>query len=475
MITPYFNLNQTPQYVIVHIKIPPYQQFGDDDIEINNNTMIYHSHPYFLSLTFNNDIANDGSEKAEIDREKCELRVFLPKMNVGEVFPDLDMLPLFLTKPKTLSQIEVVSTKQNADYIPEEVHPEMNNNSSGLIQEVNVTNKMHESTTNTNEKKPTYGGVLEFNGSNDLLVGEEQHIRSEEKSDMGLYTIHYGFNNQHEGFFKDLQQSSKEIVMLDDPDHCEINERRKQRIEEEKKAFDKDHYIADTFELENEEEIMNKIEYWWSKNESEWMNDERDEFVQIPKLEVITTKIEEAQLYRDLFTIIYGYVYDQLVMGDSTVETSWVIATLSPVLSYFDYIDDDRLLIQTLIRRTMIYPLIRNYDICIKALKETVNVMKGKRVVLMRMLLRIHRLFKYDDMKHYLCYLFFDEFCVFIQNGDDAVRNSVIDQYDQIIDSIEKDELLLPLRDAEQEYIDYIKNLDDMSEENDDGEKGYLD
>ena len=55
------------------------------------------------------------------------------------------------------------------------------------------------------------------------------------------------------------------------------------------------------------------------------------------------------------------------------------------------------------------------------------------------------------------------------------MRNSVIDQYDQIIDSIEKDELLLPLRDAEQEYIDYIKNLDDMSEEKDEGEKGYLD
>ena len=38
MITPHFNLTQNEEYVIVHIKIPPYQQFGNEDIQIDNNT-----------------------------------------------------------------------------------------------------------------------------------------------------------------------------------------------------------------------------------------------------------------------------------------------------------------------------------------------------------------------------------------------------------------------------------------------------
>ena len=487
MITPHFNLSQNDNYVIIHIKIPPYQQFGNEDIQIDNNTMIYHSHPYFLSLTFENEIAKNGTEKAEIDRLECKLHIYLPKQNKGEVFPNLEILPLFLTKKKVLSRVEVIDTIQNENEINNDeiidvkVHHD-NLYDNDQIEEIHSidNNSIHINSTlndinNTNEKNENY---LEPTGYNNdtIVIGADQKIREDKEDEVDLFAPQYGFNDKHSSFFKDLHQSSYEIVMLNNPDQSNKEERRKQRLETEVNTFDKDHYICDTFELENEEEILKRSKFWWNQS-NEWTSDEREEFTQLPQIELLVDKSDQVQLFKDLFTILFGYVYDQIIMEDSTVESAWTIASLSSVLSYFDRISDVDDILYSCLRRSLDYPMIRNWDISMKVLKETINVMKSERVVLVKMLLRIHKIFKLDELKHYLNYLYLDEFCVWIQSSDDSIRLQLMNTFEMYYNTIRKENCLLPVQDAEQEYIDYISNLDDNDDliDCDNEERGYLD
>ncbi|KAL7715651.1 CS domain-containing protein [Entamoeba marina] len=472
MITPHFNLSQTEKYVVVHIKIPPYQQFGNEDVQIHDNTMVYHSNPYFLSLTFNNDIAKDGSEKAEIDRLECRLRVYLPKANEGEVFPDLDMLPLFLTKKKVLHKVEVLDTQVNDDYKPTDTVLEQTNEQHLDFDIPNIT-EQHEK--------------LDFPSKNTLIIGEDQVIRDDVEEKPNLFQPQYGFNNSHSDFFKDLQQSSFEIVMLRNPDTTDESVRYRQRVDDENTSFDKDHYICDTFEWEGEEDVLNNQQYWW-RQENDWTNEEREEITQIPKLEVLVEASEETQLYKDLFGIIFAYIYDQIIMGETNVESAWSIATLSPVLSYFERIGDVKELMKVCVRRSLIYPMVRNYDLSLKVLQETIEVFKGRRVNLLKMLLRIRRIFKLDELKHYMCYLYFDEYCIWIQNAPDVVRYRLVDGFTMYLEEITKDTINLPLRESEQEYIDFIQSnynpedIDDETNEqfntehdNQNFKRGYLD
>ncbi|ELP91686.1 hypothetical protein EIN_207530 [Entamoeba invadens IP1] len=93
-------------------------------------------------------------------------------------------------------------------------------------------------------------------------------------------------------------------------------------------------------------------------------------------------------------------------MGDTTVESAWTIATLAPVLSYLDEIETANEVVSACVRRGVTYPVVRNYDLAKKAIEETLSIFEGGKSTLVRMVLRIHRIFKLDELKHYLCFIF---------------------------------------------------------------------
>ncbi|ELP90509.1 hypothetical protein EIN_018680 [Entamoeba invadens IP1] len=471
MITPFFNLTQNDDFVIVHITIPSYQQFGNGDVAINGNQMVYHSHPYFLSLTFNNEIAKDGSEKAEIDRLDCKLHVYIPKATKGEVFPDLDVLPLFLTKKKVLSRVEV--TGKNTDFETLQNESEKTQETFGGQEEMlrNFTaedlQKMKEIEAKRAEKiekteKEEPHEKLDFFDRNDLILGEDQIIRERDES-IKMTIGKYGFNSSHSGVFIDLNQSAAEIVMVNNPETATQYDRHNQRVEDENKNFDRDRYISDTFEWEYMDDVMGNNSFVWKT--TEWMDEEKDEANKTPHLDVAVEDGEQKQLFRDLFQIVFGFVYDQIVMGDTTVESAWTIATLAPVLSYLDEIETAHEVVSACVRRGVTYPLVRNYDLAKKAIEETLSIFEGGKSTLVRMVLRIHRIFKLDELKHYLCFIFLDEFTVWAPKSSDDIRFEVTKELRNAFDTITKDGLGLPLLEAEQVYIDYMNSMDEAPNE----------
>jgi len=79
MITPLFEVKQTDEFVIVVIKAP-YIKASAVEFYILEKTFKVYAKPYFLRLVFQQELVEDGREKAQYDIATSELTLFLPKL-----------------------------------------------------------------------------------------------------------------------------------------------------------------------------------------------------------------------------------------------------------------------------------------------------------------------------------------------------------------------------------------------------------
>ena len=110
MITPAFQIDQDPHYLILDINAP-YVKSNDVEIYIEGNEFKFFVKPYFLRLYFPAEIIEDGRETATYDISTGIFHLKLPKKNSGELFHNLDMLTTLLAPKKGTIKpiIEVVS------------------------------------------------------------------------------------------------------------------------------------------------------------------------------------------------------------------------------------------------------------------------------------------------------------------------------------------------------------------------------
>jgi protein SHQ1 len=143
-----------------------------------------------------NNVVIEGRERASYDINTGNLVIYLPKLNRGEFFPDLDMLTKLMEKKK--------------------------NNNSPVIE--------------------TISNIQEENEDDELDWEFDQKIPTEEETN--LTGVKYGFNNQYSQYLEPyLSEELDEIILLKDPEHSNIIERNNQRIQTENIKFDEEHYM----------------------------------------------------------------------------------------------------------------------------------------------------------------------------------------------------------------------------------------
>eukprot|EP00899_Mesostigma_viride_P019325 jgi/Mesvir1/27394/Mv07197-RA.1 len=96
MITPVFSCSQNDEFVVVTIRVP-YVKVDAMEMWLGEHEFKFFCKPYFLSLTFEEEIVEDGREKAAYDVGKGEVTVSLPKKQPGTFFPGLDLQTRLLT------------------------------------------------------------------------------------------------------------------------------------------------------------------------------------------------------------------------------------------------------------------------------------------------------------------------------------------------------------------------------------------
>ncbi|VDL85120.1 unnamed protein product [Nippostrongylus brasiliensis] len=121
MITPSFSIVQDPKWLIFIIRAP-YAKIADTEIEYGDDIFMFSAPPYYLRVHLPREVVDDNTGTAKYDSSLgifvlsiSEFTVRVPKKNVGENFPGLDMICELLNPQKKISAKMLVEELRDSD------------------------------------------------------------------------------------------------------------------------------------------------------------------------------------------------------------------------------------------------------------------------------------------------------------------------------------------------------------------------
>ncbi|KAI1313066.1 Hsp90 cochaperone shq1 [Mortierella claussenii] len=136
----------------------------------------------------------------------------------------------------------------------------------------------------------------------------------------------------------------------------------------------------------------------------------------LPRREYILESSKST--YLGLIDILFAYSYDLRVSeGDTTVETAWTLCKLSPSIAALDQFTTLHETLVACFRRSLAYPLIRNWNLSLKVLQDVYVIFKLGRRGILRALLQIKDVLDHDDVYYIYSKMFVEDYCVWIQSG----------------------------------------------------------
>ena len=302
MLTPLFELSQDDDFVMVRIRIP-HLRADEGEFYIEGCSFKFYLKPYFLRLTFEQPLVEDGRERAEHDMSRGTLGVWLPKANAGEHFENLSMLTELLRKPARepagRPRIEVVGSE------------------------------------------PAEGGDAEAEDSE----AEEEEVDAEAEQSVALEELRgassaYGFNRSYSAAFVGLDDA--DVLQLKDPENTAVADRRARRAASEDEAFSAEHYMADLMDDDAVRELLLYVPWWRRREASELREaacpagdggggdaagdadstpcdgarltrDEQLQLMALPRKEFLQSRAQRHRSLCGLLDLLLAYCYDQRV------------------------------------------------------------------------------------------------------------------------------------------------------------------
>ncbi|CDW56536.1 protein SHQ1 [Trichuris trichiura] len=289
MYTPVFWVDQDEKDLIVRVKAL-YARPSEVDVFFAETEFLFYCPPYFLRLFLPGKVVECEGECVHFNPENNVFTIRAPKMNVGEHFPDLDMLTRLL--------------------VPE---------GSPAVGTCNV--KLPGETTKTE---------LSYNRQSREVPLNQLYF--EQKLPPGVAEAatecRYGFASSRDHVFLQFKEASDQLIDIDDPD-CYTSTRRRQILyEKERDKFSEDAYLWDGFlkwetpllsaDLHNEEvDHLLALESPWKRRicsdnflQAPYSIDEIERLKNLPKKNVtVIPELERAALF-SLVDILFGFAYD---------------------------------------------------------------------------------------------------------------------------------------------------------------------
>lgn len=409
-ITPRFEISQTLSDVTIEISVPS-TRVSSDSIEVlleDDRVLHFFSAPYLLKLAFENNFQENAHEEcAKYDPAKATITLTLSKQEPVE-WPRLDLTARLL-QPKPV----------NARWLKEVVGGQ-------------------EETTDA-------AGEDDNDDDNDISATEND--ASDLLRPMTNMGDGYGFANMFQNIFVDYCREglAQEMLQLENPEGTNQQDRQTQRREKEEEDFDADRYLGD-FHIEEDDcylfSMAMSFEPHWRRGGDESSLSRNMQQLQVtseasesPSKEApffnsdeqlllatlpypLLPKIDDekkSSLYCGLLDLLFAHVYDHLLtQGDPTVESAWTISTLSYSLSWFDSLDKVDQVIFSSLRRTLIYPYIRNLDFGKYIWKQVSEIVSDQRSVI-RCVLQIRNTLEKSESYYLGNKLYIDPYLAWLQ------------------------------------------------------------
>lgn len=195
----------------------------------------------------------------------------------------------------------------------------------------------------------------------------------------------YGFNAWAGNFFENIEEVIPYVADIPEPDKVKLPERRELRMEQESEDFDPDQIINDY--LHPQPHDMSDVD----KFREPFSDAENKKLYGFPRKEYLMSKETAEKSFLQIFEVAYGVVYDTAMFGfEGSCESHWTIAKLSATLSWFDVPQNPEDLLLTIVRRSLAYPIYRNYGFAKTCCEKTLSLFKEGRPAVLKCLMKAH-------------------------------------------------------------------------------------
>ncbi|SCV05413.1 LANO_0H06942g1_1 [Lachancea nothofagi CBS 11611] len=447
MLTPRFSITQDDEFLFICINIATVR-FNASSLEMvaDDNLFIFHLSPYYLRLRFSKGLIDDERSEAEFKAQDESIRIRIPKANKGEFFEDLDLPTKLLARQGDLVAADALE-------------PATKSHKGPLIQEI-------ESSEDKNELQQ---------------VGEDFNWEIQQApalvSDAAkILTSKYGFDDKYDTAIGVSVANGNDINEIDQPDKCNGEERIEERLRKENLKFDPEYYVSEfmTAKYGNEDDLeingirtllkftpplAKKFLKWYkhaadkdSIMDIEFSEKEQNQMQNnLPKKTYLVDDVK--RLYLTILSLLFAYNFEQTENeGIHNSESAWTIGKLAPQLSFLDQLilkPEDagdfsiiKALIVTGIRRSLSYPLHRNYELSMKVWDYVYYILRGGKRLVIQALLDIHEVFRFHDVYYVYNTILLNDLCAwFILEGNENVIRSLAITLKKELDHTKKEDI----------------------------------
>ncbi|KAK9366075.1 SHQ1 protein-domain-containing protein [Lipomyces kononenkoae] len=419
MITPYFSVRQDAEFVyidikVIHIKAQNVELRADGDI------FMFSLPPYYLRLHFPGNIVDDERASALFDLETQTLAVKFPKETAGEEFHDLDLMTKLLARVGEKSQNDKASGASKPE-----------SKTKPLIEELGSDDQLENQQIKDGltNGQTTFLSELDDAEKFDWQVTQEYPSAEEES----LLSAKYGFNLHYSGFLMQTSDTGNDINDLDNPESSTIESRSKERVEKEDNKFDPDYYLSDLLDNDDIREliqftspmvqsIQRSLEGRATDEmpEMEFTELEKKRMMSLPRRTyLIDSMVGLKSVYLGLIPLLFGYCYDvRTTLDDHTSESAWTIGKLAANIACLDSsFTSVRQVMIACMRRSLAYPLFRNWDLSQKCWDDVYYLLRGGKRAILKVFLDVNHIFAFHDTYYVYSKIVVEDYCAWVQTA----------------------------------------------------------
>eukprot|EP01060_Flectonema_neradi_P006420 TRINITY_DN14340_c0_g1_i1.p1 TRINITY_DN14340_c0_g1~~TRINITY_DN14340_c0_g1_i1.p1 ORF type:complete len:518 (+),score=116.48 TRINITY_DN14340_c0_g1_i1:70-1623(+) len=510
MITPRFSCTQDHNFVIiimrlVHVKI------SDVQFVVDGKRITFTAKPYFLRLTFDQEVIEDERAKATFDVDKEEMKVLVPKKNPGEIFTDLDCLTKLLsTEIERKKLIEVLPGDESEDEEEEDYEARQNiANTEGDTNEFYGFNdefsnffapiqdshdiaecKVDSVPLDKRVEMMLAAEAEDFiNGSDHYLADymEGDHIKELLTQRPTYYTD--GMDPPSFEYLKGLgasyntNQATGQNITCDDDADEDMDSQSEEETESSSSAepepaaavpqfinpgdigrtefttggalsgyvttanWDAKEHVVGEDERENRNVVPVPENSTMSGHELTTW--EKEELLRLPKKNHLVVKEQEVMC--TLIDLLAAYCYDHITTeGEGNTESVWTYTKLSATLSYVVKYPSPKHAVVSFYRRSVTYPIHRSIVLSKRCLFDVAHILSsGDKMKVVRILLRMKWHVDRDDFKHPLSKLYLAPYAVWLQTVSPDFLRKWGSALTSAIMNTTKADIGLPLEDIE--------------------------
>lgn len=193
-------------------------------------------------------------------------------------------------------------------------------------------------------------------------------------------------------------------------------------------------------------------------------------------MELLVNEENQKEVDCGLISILLAICYDvRSTFNEPTSESPWTRTILSSTLTYFEVFDSVKSVVECFLRRSLIYPLYRNYDFSTLCIDDAINALRKGRKWILKQLLTTYQMFRRgNDKRDVLNRLYLKGYINYVKHCVDSSYLFVLSEnLKNVCFDVTKKSLRLGLTDIEKELLKEL--IEDMHSSLSSGDDSELD